>query len=442
MEAYVTIIILILGIYFLRKFIRRKYYGETNPITESNRLMNLKATTEVFAIEIIRNSRIDLRKKGLSENDLDFMSNYIKEYIENKFISKRDLSFVEFYKYQDYIRCDNESNEHPYGAEYAFYPNLDKFNDVSVDSIEFRCDICKDKKLLSYKEYQEWSFYGANQNIPTDYTITDNQMEILKEKYKDYLDDQKKLHGLFIKNDIHINYFKMIPLMNKIERDVFNHYSFNFFINPAYERIKQSLENNIDVISIIKRYLRISPELNIPTIISEKITKEYEGWMIKEILNKFEVPVTSWELPELIDLSREQNSIETFEKTLGKEKIPILYDFTDLNGVEFEKYVRNVFHHLGYDVSETRTTGDQGADLLLNKAQKKTVVQVKNHNKNVSNKAIQEAVAAMKYYNASHAMVVVSSSFTQGAIDLALKNEVELWDGQKLIDTVRHINDR
>ena len=120
--------------------------------------------------------------------------------------------------------------------------------------------------------------------------------------------------------------------------------------------------------------------------------------------------------------------------------MPIYDDYTVLNGVEFEQYAKKVFQHLGYEVSETPTTGDQGADLLIIKSEEKTVVQVKNHAANVSNKAIQEAVAAVKYYDAKNAFVVISSSFTQGAIDLADSNGVRLCDGEKLRVIVRQIN--
>lgn len=72
----------------------------------------------------------------------------------------------------------------------------------------------------------------------------------------------------------------------------------------------------------------------------------------------------------------------------------------------------------------------------------KIVITVKNHTKKISNKAIQEVVAAKKHYHASNAMVVASSTYTQGAINLALTNSVELWDGQKLRNIVKEINDR
>ena len=37
-------------------------------------------------------------------------------------------------------------------------------------------------------------------------------------------------------------------------------------------------------------------------------------------------------------------------------------------------------------------------------------------------------------------MVVTNSSFTAGAIDLALANNVELWDGEKIKEVISSLN--
>jgi len=55
-------------------------------------------------------------------------------------------------------------------------------------------------------------------------------------------------------------------------------------------------------------------------------------------------------------------------------------------------------------------------------------------------KAIQEAVAAKNYYKADNAMVITNSSFTKGAVDLAIANNVELWDGKKLEAVIGDLN--
>ena len=71
-------------------------------------------------------------------------------------------------------------------------------------------------------------------------------------------------------------------------------------------------------IILIKRYQYIKKVFYCFKLIKkaiEKITQKYEVWMIKELLSKFGIHKTFEELPDLIDMAREQNSIESFEKT-------------------------------------------------------------------------------------------------------------------------------
>ena len=99
-----------------------------------------------------------------------------------------------------------------------------------------------------------------------------------------------------------------------------------------------------------------------------------------------------------------------------------------LDGVQFEKVLGKLFEKMGYEVSFTKVTGDQGADLLLSKAGEKKIIQAKRYNHTVSNSAIQEAVAAKAFYRYDMAAVATNNYFTAGAIELAKSNGVELID--------------
>ena len=105
-----------------------------------------------------------------------------------------------------------------------------------------------------------------------------------------------------------------------------------------------------------------------------------------------------------------------------------------LDGVAFEKILGKIFESMGYSVQFTKTSGDQGADLLLSKGDELKIVQAKCYKDNVSNSAVQEAVAAKAFYKYDLAAVATNSHFTQGAIDLAEANGVELIDRDKLIE--------
>ena len=83
--------------------------------------------------------------------------------------------------------------------------------------------------------------------------------------------------------------------------------------------------------------------------------------------------------------------------------------------------------NLGYQVVRTNSSGDQGADLIINKNGKRIAVQAKRYkNKKVGNKAVQEVLSGKYYYNCDEAWVVTNSNFTDSAYNLSIKTNVEL----------------
>jgi HJR/Mrr/RecB family endonuclease len=107
-------------------------------------------------------------------------------------------------------------------------------------------------------------------------------------------------------------------------------------------------------------------------------------------------------------------------------------DLNNLSGIEFETHLSKVFRNSGYDVSGTPVTGDQGADLLAKKDGKTLVIQAKRYQGSVGNKAVQEVVSAISFYNGDEGWVITNSTFTPSAKALAQKNSVKLIDGFEL----------
>ncbi len=103
-----------------------------------------------------------------------------------------------------------------------------------------------------------------------------------------------------------------------------------------------------------------------------------------------------------------------------------------MSGEQFEEFLKYNFEKFGYKVSLTPKSGDYGADLVCQKDGQTLIIQAKRYNDKVRNSAIQEIVAAKAYYNADKCMVVTNSYFTEPAKELALANDVELWDRDSL----------
>lgn len=133
-------------------------------------------------------------------------------------------------------------------------------------------------------------------------------------------------------------------------------------------------------------------------------------------------------LKHYIQQKEERVTRESIEHWMDQQK------YSDLSGSGFENLLYRLFEAMGYTVQRTGKTGDQGGDLVANKnGQVRMLIQAKRYNGSpVGNSAVQEAVAAQKYYDCNGAMVVTSSDFTKEAIELAKANSVMLVGKERL----------
>ena len=125
---------------------------------------------------------------------------------------------------------------------------------------------------------------------------------------------------------------------------------------------------------------------------------------------------------------------------LKKQSRIIISDIDLMSGQEFEQFVSSLFNELGYETSVTKTSGDQGIDIIAKKGNDVVAIQTKCYSKPVGNHAIMEAVAGAKYYNATKTMVITNNVFTKSARELAQVNNVVLWDRTVLKEKINEIN--
>jgi restriction system protein len=112
-----------------------------------------------------------------------------------------------------------------------------------------------------------------------------------------------------------------------------------------------------------------------------------------------------------------------------------------MDGFQFETYLKALFQQLGYKAHVTPKSGDFGADLIM-KGQQKIVIQAKRYgSKNrVSLSAVQEIYGAQAYYKADEAWVITNSSFTKSARALAEACNVQLFDRKALQELILQVN--
>lgn len=338
---------------------------------------------------VIRLKKEEQEKEKLKEKNAPLVFEYCKKYLQNK-----DFGFK--------------------GIILGIYKNENLFKRVEEETLDF---LQQDIDEL----YQE-----TQKSTPSTSADYDKMMylEATWEGTNQLIQDMIKLKKLLDKKGIKTDYIQIIEEMTKIVEQEMKKNIEKLTI-PAYKRISKITTN--DKKRIIKEYLKLGFD-------------EPNEMIILDLFEKFGLKSNNQEIQKLLNDCVEENDLEDFENNLGLETKKKIKDFSNLNGHQFEDYLKELFSILGYQVMRTKLSGDQGADLIIKKDDEKTVVQAKKYLGSVTNKAIQEVVASKKHYGAEKAMVVTTGTFTKSAIVLAKSNKVELWDKNKLKGVVNEIN--
>lgn len=127
-------------------------------------------------------------------------------------------------------------------------------------------------------------------------------------------------------------------------------------------------------------------------------------------------------------------------KKMERLKKSGITDIDQMDGIQFEHYLSHLFSSQGYKVTVTRAIGDYGADLVIEKNDKKIVVQAKRYKKNIGIDAIQQVHSSKNYYGATEAWVITNSYYTKAAENLADSNSVRLIDREDLIEMILQMN--
>lgn len=109
------------------------------------------------------------------------------------------------------------------------------------------------------------------------------------------------------------------------------------------------------------------------------------------------------------------------------ERAQVFKAFSEsMTPTEFEAFCAEQLRSHGWDAQLTRTTGDQGVDVIAQKGGMRVVLQCKLYSGPVGNSAIQEVVAGKAYERADRCAVVSNNRYTPAAEQLAVANGVLL----------------
>ena len=93
-----------------------------------------------------------------------------------------------------------------------------------------------------------------------------------------------------------------------------------------------------------------------------------------------------------------------------------------MDGYQFEEQCAIILKRKHFSKIEvTKSSGDQGVDIIACKHRKKYGIQCKYYTYPVGNKAVQEAYAGANFYDCDKIIVMTNTTFTRSAIELAEK---------------------
>lgn len=140
--------------------------------------------------------------------------------------------------------------------------------------------------------------------------------------------------------------------------------------------------------------------------------------------------------------SQNRTAVAPFHKRYNPSVIRDMNTVDAMDGLEFESFCAELLRHLGYEnVDVTKASGDQGIDVLASKGKTRYGIQCKRQTSSVSNKAVQEAFTGRTFYNCNRAVVMTNNYFTDSAVDLARKCNVELWDRDDILAMLAAFDD-
>jgi len=182
---------------------------------------------------------------------------------------------------------------------------------------------------------------------------------------------------------------------------------------------------------------RVYPDnvhLSLYMALSKIISKKYDiPQMISLIVHTHDILEELDNLQHEYEMEQERQRLlrgdMNHEKSLTATKLDLV---NVKSGADFEKYLSYIFSRLGYDVTQTKGSGDRGADLILTRHGVKYIIQAKFYSNPVGNKAAQEAHTAKDIYKADKASVITNGTFTKQATEDATTLKLILIDGDKL----------
>lgn len=119
----------------------------------------------------------------------------------------------------------------------------------------------------------------------------------------------------------------------------------------------------------------------------------------------------------------------------------ILCSVDSMSGYDFEQWCAKLLRRLSFSsVEVTKSSGDQGVDVLAEKGGVRYAIQCKCYSSDIGNHSVQEVHAGKSMYNCHVGVVMTNRYFTPAAKELARITGTLLWDRDALLEMLESLN--
>ena len=277
----------------------------------------------------------------------------------------------------------------------------------------------------------QWKIYNLDPTVNSrGDQIESDSLFVLIEKIQDLLEDLLEEKFLILKNqdEKSIKLQSLCGLLNYLWLEQCKENKIKILNKYNLKKIDDNKET-------IHKLLNQRLEKNQIEEILEIINTDYNNPLDNKVFNnKSYIKIINEEI-KIYNRKQRLNNLMTNDEN----KVIDINDIDIMSGYEFEKFISKLFIKMGYKSYTTKSSGDQGVDVIAENNDVKIAIQTKCYSGNVGNNAIQEIVAGKKFYDADKAIVITNSYFTSSAISLAKKNNIELWDRTVLKEKIDEI---
>ncbi|MEB0134636.1 restriction endonuclease [Actimicrobium sp. CCC2.4] len=250
-----------------------------------------------------------------------------------------------------------------------------------------------------------------------------------KQRWEELKADFDSEKSLFINNKI-----EEIKNDNEIKFSLYENYKKEFYIslhniiNPylATLALRRSqtvytncygTEDNTKWIKEINTFIRSVLCENILVIEFLKYSEDQQDNVIRA---KTKNEIASYKKKVEVDLYKNiDNFIKCYSLSVHNEKDFRSIKVEDLDPIQFEHFCAEILRVAGWKMQVTKSSGDQGIDLIGLKGDIKAVFQCKKYSQPVGNSAVQEIIAGKIFEQADKAAVISNNTYTSSAKQLA-----------------------